>query len=110
MGVRVWVDDFGAGYSSLLYLRRLPLDVLKIDHSFVAGVATEPEDQAIVSGIINLAHGLGLTALAEGVETPEQADTLRQLGCDLAQGFLWSRALPAADLDVWLQSGQPAHS
>jgi diguanylate cyclase (GGDEF)-like protein/PAS domain S-box-containing protein len=110
MGVRVWVDDFGAGYSSLLYLRRLPLDVIKIDHSFVAGVANEPEDQAIVTGIINLAHGLGLTALAEGVETPEQADTLRQLGCDLAQGFLWSRALPPAELNAWLESGQPAHS
>ncbi|MBV8960309.1 MAG: EAL domain-containing protein [Actinobacteria bacterium] len=110
IGVQVWVDDFGAGYSSLLYLRRLPLDVLKIDHSFVVGVATEPEDHAIVTGIVNLAHGLGLTALAEGVETPEQAEALREIGCDLAQGFLWSRPLPAPDLEQWLQAGEPAHS
>ena len=110
IGVQVWVDDFGAGYSSLLYLRRLPLDLLKIDHSFVAGVANEPEDHAIVSGIVNLAHGLGLTALAEGVETAEQAEALRQIGCDLAQGFLWSTALPAADFEHWLQKGEPAHS
>jgi diguanylate cyclase (GGDEF)-like protein len=110
IGVQVWVDDFGTGYSSLLYLRRLPLDVLKIDHSFVAGVAAESEDQAIVSGIVNLAHGLGLTALAEGVETPEQAEVLRQLGCDLAQGFLWTKALPAADLEEWLVSGQTVRS
>ena len=95
LGVHLWVDDFGTGYSSLLHLRRLPLDGLKIDRSFVAGLATEEEDRVIVGGIINLAHSLGLIALAEGVETEQQAEHLRRLGCDLAQGYLWSPAIPA---------------
>ncbi|MDQ1373943.1 MAG: diguanylate cyclase, partial [Actinomycetota bacterium] len=79
---------------SLIYLRRLPLDGLKVDRSFVAGLASEEEDRVIVSGIVNLAHNLGLVALAEGVETEAQAGWLRALGCDLAQGFLWSPAVP----------------
>jgi diguanylate cyclase (GGDEF)-like protein/PAS domain S-box-containing protein len=95
LGVQLWVDDFGTGYSSLIYLRRLPLDGLKVDRSFVAGLSTEEEDRVIVSGIVNLAHNLGLVALAEGVETPAQAAWLRALGCDLAQGFLWSPAVRA---------------
>jgi EAL domain-containing protein (putative c-di-GMP-specific phosphodiesterase class I) len=97
LGVQVWVDDFGTGYASLTYLRRLPITGLKIDRSFVAGLDTSSEDRAIVGGIIGLAHSLGLVALAEGVETEYQADRLRDLGCDLAQGYLWSRAVPAED-------------
>ena len=95
LGVHLWVDDFGTGYSSLLHLRRLPLDGLKIDQSFVAGLATQEEDRVIVGSIINLAHSLGLVALAEGVETEQQAEHLRRLGCDLAQGYLWSPATPS---------------
>ena len=94
LGVHLWVDDFGTGYSSLIHLRRLPLDGLKIDRSFVAGLVTQEEDRMIVGGIINLAHSLGLVALAEGVETEQQAEHLRRLGCDLAQGYLWSPAMP----------------
>jgi diguanylate cyclase (GGDEF)-like protein/PAS domain S-box-containing protein len=97
LGVQLWVDDFGTGYSSLIHLRRLPLDGLKIDRSFVAGLATTAEDRTIIASIISLAHSLGLVALAEGVETQAQADRLRELGCDLAQGFLWSPAVPADD-------------
>jgi diguanylate cyclase (GGDEF)-like protein/PAS domain S-box-containing protein len=94
LGVRLWVDDFGTGYSSLIHLRRLPLDGLKIDRSFVAGLVTQEEDRVIVGSIISLAHSLGLVALAEGVETEDQAEHLRRLGCDLAQGYLWSPAMP----------------
>jgi diguanylate cyclase (GGDEF)-like protein/PAS domain S-box-containing protein len=98
LGIRLWVDDFGTGYSSLAYLRRLPLDGLKIDQSFVAGLGREAEDMAIAAGIVSLAHTLGLVALAEGVETQEQLELLRELGCDFAQGYLWSRPRPLPDL------------
>ncbi|MEY2474951.1 MAG: hypothetical protein QOG87_266 [Actinomycetota bacterium] len=97
LGVQIWVDDFGTGYSSLIYLRRLPIDGLKIDGSFVAGLAASAEDLVIVDSIVSLAHSLGLVALAEGVETEQQAERLRQMGCDLGQGFLWSPAVPALD-------------
>jgi diguanylate cyclase (GGDEF)-like protein/PAS domain S-box-containing protein len=93
LGLHLVVDDFGTGYSSLIYLRRLPIDGLKIDRSFVAGLPHQAEDAAIVASIVNLAHNLGLVALAEGVETQEQAEHLRALGCDQAQGFLWSPAV-----------------
>jgi EAL domain-containing protein (putative c-di-GMP-specific phosphodiesterase class I) len=93
--VQLWVDDFGTGYSSLIYLRRLPIDGLKIDRSFVGGLTTSAEDRVIVESIVSLGHSLGLAVLAEGVETEQQADRLRDLGCDLAQGFLWSAAEPA---------------
>jgi EAL domain-containing protein (putative c-di-GMP-specific phosphodiesterase class I) len=102
LGIKLWVDDFGTGYSSLAYLRRLPIHGLKIDRSFVAGLAKGAEDSAIAAGVVSLAHSLGLVALAEGVETTEQLEMLRDLGCDLAQGYYWSRPLPSTELAPWL--------
>lgn len=104
LGVSIAIDDFGTGYSSLLYLREFPAQILKIDRRFVAGVAGGLEDLAIVRATIELAHALGLVALAEGVETAEQLTILRTLGCDLAQGFLWARPLPAEDFVAMLES------
>jgi diguanylate cyclase (GGDEF)-like protein len=102
LGIELWVDDFGTGYSSLAYLRRLPIHGLKIDRSFVAGVPKGAEDAAIAAGIVSLAHSLGLVALAEGVETVEQLELLRELGCDLAQGYYWAPPLAPSDLRTWL--------
>ena len=100
MGVRIAVDDFGTGYASLSYLRRLSVDMVKIDKSFIAGVGESPADSAIVLGIMGMAHGLNLLAVAEGVETEAQRDFLSVAGCDIAQGFLLGRPLPIDDLGL----------
>ncbi len=98
LGVKIHVDDFGTGYSSLAYLTKLPASTLKIDQSFVGTMHNSPESMAVVSTIISLAHSVGLNVVAEGVETPEQAETLKQLKCDEAQGYLYSKPVPAQDV------------
>jgi len=99
LGVRLAIDDFGTGYSSLTRLRLFPVDVVKIDRSFVAGLGTDPRDTAIVRGVIDLAHALDLVVVAEGIERPEQLEELRALRCDLAQGYLFAPPEPAAVVD-----------
>jgi EAL domain-containing protein (putative c-di-GMP-specific phosphodiesterase class I) len=104
-GVRVAVDDFGTGYSSLSYLKQLPIDVLKLDKSFVDGLDSAPSDQAIVQAIVTMGHALGVRVMAEGVERADQATRLRDLGCDSAMGWLWSQAVPADQLAACADDG-----
>jgi diguanylate cyclase (GGDEF)-like protein/PAS domain S-box-containing protein len=100
-GVGISIDDFGTGYSSLLQLRTLPANTLKIDRQFVDGLLSNPDDAVIVSASISLALALRLKVVAEGVEIVEQAEELRRLGCDFAQGYLWSRPLPPVHFEQW---------
>ncbi len=102
MGVRLSLDDFGQGQSSLSYLKRLPLDELKIDRSFVMGMTTDESDAAIVRATIDLGRHLGLSVVAEGVETDEVLSSLADLRCDVAQGYGLSRPLPPGELGDWL--------
>jgi diguanylate cyclase (GGDEF)-like protein/PAS domain S-box-containing protein len=102
LGLRLAIDDFGTGYSSLRYLRDLPVDVVKIDKSFVDRITLDPEGAAMVRGVIDLSSALGLTTIAEGVEHDDQLELLRQLGCDRVQGFLFAKPMPGEELATFL--------
>jgi EAL domain-containing protein (putative c-di-GMP-specific phosphodiesterase class I) len=106
-GFKLSIDDFGTGYSSLAYLKRLPVDELKIDKSFVMGMTKAEDDAMIVRSTIDLAHNLGLTVVAEGVETADILALLRTLRCDEAQGYHIARPLPVEDFMAW-HAGQQA--
>jgi EAL domain-containing protein (putative c-di-GMP-specific phosphodiesterase class I) len=99
LGVRLAVDDFGTGYSSVGYVRQFPLDSVKIDKSFVQGLTTGAEDAAIAQAIIKMAHALGLSTVAEGVESADELARLQQLGCDYVQGFYFAAPLTADAVD-----------
>ena len=102
LGVRLALDDFGTGYSSLRHLQLLPFDKLKIDQSFVAGMLHDRESAKIVSAVVGLGHSLGLTTVAEGVETADVAALLEGLGCDIGQGWLFGRPVPGHAIDALL--------
>jgi EAL domain-containing protein (putative c-di-GMP-specific phosphodiesterase class I) len=99
LGVRLAIDDFGTGYSSLSYLRRFPIDILKMDKTFVQGVGTTAGDDALARAIIDLTHTLGLVVVAEGIERQEQAVELRRLDCNLGQGYYFTRPLAASTIE-----------
>lgn len=107
LGVTIVVDDFGTGYSSLVYLRRLPIDVLKIDRCFVDGLGRDAQDTAIVSSVIELGHAFGLLVVAEGVERFEQLEAVADLGCEIAQGYHWSRPMAPEALEQWWSTYTP---
>jgi len=104
LGLSLSIDDFGTGYSSLSYLKRFEVYKLKIDQSFIRDVVDDPEDQAIVTAIINMAHSLGMITLAEGVETPAQLAFLRAHHCDEMQGYLYKRPMEREDFAQLLRS------
>jgi diguanylate cyclase (GGDEF)-like protein len=110
LGVDLSVDDFGTGYSSLAYLARLPVSEVKVDRAFVSRMTVEPRDAAVVRSVVDLGHSLGLRVVAEGVEEQDCYDALRDMGCDVAQGYLLSRPLPAAALELWLADRAPSIS
>jgi EAL domain-containing protein (putative c-di-GMP-specific phosphodiesterase class I) len=107
LGVQVAVDDFGMGHSSFNRLRDLPLDRLKIDKSFIAPLHPDTADASVAGAMITVGRSLGMEVVAEGVETPEQLQALRSLGCTVAQGYLFGRPVPAADLEDRLRAGVP---
>jgi EAL domain-containing protein (putative c-di-GMP-specific phosphodiesterase class I) len=109
IGVRLVLDDFGTGYSSLAYLNRFPIDALKIDRSFIEVLGAETEQTAIVEAIIGMARALSLDVIAEGVENDAQLSELRRLGCDYAQGHLFSMALPPDEVAGLLRDGSPSY-
>jgi EAL domain-containing protein (putative c-di-GMP-specific phosphodiesterase class I) len=108
LGANIVIDDFGTGYAGIAYLKRLPVNKLKIDQSFVRNIASDSGDAAIVAAILGMARGLGVAVVAEGVETEEQRSELERLGCTHAQGFLWSRPLAFDEVSRLLAVGNSA--
>jgi EAL domain-containing protein (putative c-di-GMP-specific phosphodiesterase class I) len=106
MGVKLSIDDFGTGYSSLSYLKRLPVDVLKIDRSFVQDIVSSADSAAMVVAIVSLAHGLRMNVIAEGVETLEQLDYLRNCGCDEVQGYVYCQPQTVQEVEPLLRAGR----
>jgi diguanylate cyclase (GGDEF)-like protein/PAS domain S-box-containing protein len=104
-GVQVAIDDFGTGFSSLGQLRHFPIDMIKVDYSFVQGATHDPKDAAITANLVNLAHALGLVAVAEGIESAQQLTSLKAFGCDLGQGYLFAHPMPAGELNDLLAHG-----
>ena len=110
LGVRIAMDDFGTGYSSLNYLKRFPIDTLKLDRSFIREVTTDATDAAIVNAVISMSHSLNLQVVAEGVETEDQLSALRKLKCDRIQGYLFSPPLPTDKLEAFLLERKAIHA
>ena len=110
LGCRLAIDDYGTGYSSLAYLKRLPVNELKIDRSFVMGMVADASDAVIVRSTIDLAHNMGLSVVAEGVEDEATLRKLRELGCDMAQGYHLSRPLPPDDVARWMRTNAHVRS
>ena len=106
MGVQLSVDDFGTGYSSLSYLKRFPVQRLKIDKSFVDNVGRRKDSDAIIRAVTGIAESLGIETVAEGVETAETAQILRELGCTLGQGYYFSRPLPGREFTAWMRENE----
>jgi hypothetical protein len=110
-GVKLAIDDFGTGYASLAYLRQLPVDIIKIDPSFVAGLGTDPTLAMLTATIVRVGHDLGIEVVAEGIERPEQLELLRGMGCGLGQGFLVARPMAARGIEAfagWAGAASPA--
>jgi len=103
MGISIAIDDFGTGYSSLSYLKRFPIDVLKVDRSFVTDIPNDLSDMEITAAVIAMAHKLNLKVVAEGIETQEQIDFLRSNRCEYGQGFLIARPMSASQLEAYIQ-------
>ena len=110
LGIKVSIDDFGSGQTSLGYLSTLPIDELKIDRSFICDMLENSTHAAIVRSIVDLGHNLAVQVVAEGVETPETLTALQEIGCDLAQGYLFARPMPMDQLRVWLANVGPTQS
>ena len=109
LGLQLAVDDFGTGYSSLAYLTRFPVSTVKVDRAFLVDIQDDQIKQAIVQAVTTLAHAIGMHVVAEGIETAEQLDLARSLGCDEVQGYLVSKPLPADEATVWLGGRAPAN-
>jgi EAL domain-containing protein (putative c-di-GMP-specific phosphodiesterase class I) len=109
LGMGLSIDDFGTGYSALSYFKHIPATEIKIDQSFVRRILDDPQDRALVGIIVEIAHLFGFSVVAEGVEDVQTLHCLRELGCDIVQGYLYSRPLPQEELLAWLQQcgGQP---